>query len=99
MASSTSTRGLWITIGALSVALAVTLVLLLGRGDAPGAPGAPAATSATSDISGPSDISGRTAPSSPSGNPSPFVDSPQEVAARERLLKISAALDLHFQKH
>jgi hypothetical protein len=81
-----STRGYWVAIGVLAVGLAVAVVLLTTR-SASDVPAAPAPTDvAPEPYKGP-------------GNPSPFANDPKEVATRERLMVISRALDLHFQKH
>ena len=82
-----STRGHWIVIVALGIAVVVLGVALLGREPTPTSP-TPTSTAQTS------------APATPTPpTPSPFREDPKETASRERLMTISKALDRHFQKH
>jgi hypothetical protein len=94
--SDTKTRPLWITIAVLSAALAVTVTLLLTR--SPSAPDAPP-TAANPTPTTPAPTPDVSPQYKGPGTPSPFAESPEEKTARERLLVISGALDLHFRKH
>lgn len=95
MNTPSSNRGLWITIALLSAGLAVTVTLLITRPAADPAPTAP-----PTSPPGPSTTHTTTEPTQYKGpgTPSPFGNDPLEADARQRLLVISSALDLHFRK-
>jgi hypothetical protein len=106
LSSTPSNRPLWIAIALLTLGLTVTLTLLLSRGDeatsttdqAP-APSGPTATKAPQVTQAPTTTSAEPTQYKGPGNPSPFGDTPEEKETKTRLLLISRALDLHFQKH
>ncbi|MFO0747708.1 MAG: hypothetical protein U1F43_18890 [Myxococcota bacterium] len=84
-----STRPLWVAIAVLAVGLGVALYFLVDRSPAPSA-SAPPASAPTPPAA--------QAPATQPTQPSPFAPDPKEAAARERLLVISHALDLHFRQ-